>query len=259
MSLSSSLDVYQQEVDLLVKQAKNALAAAQKLQKAVATGMLRDIEGLRTAAVKQAGTLAESATACPEFEFDTAEYLGEEGDFLPELQQAAEDAGVSLKVSEGVVFCYPVLLRREAAMAAVRIDKRLVYQLRPELLTAELKKLQSKPPRTNPARFIESLFAAYELARAERGLTDYIPVPLTALYDVLTILPGISKDFTLLDFIREIYFLDSGDLKTTRKGYNISFTNSTGTRMKAAKIYKFVTRDGLEQQYAEIKFTPPVG
>ncbi len=259
MSLGTSLDAYQQEVDALVKQAKNTLAAAQKLQKAVATGTLRDIEGLRTNATKQTETLAERATALPAFEFDTAEYLGEEGDFLPELQQAAEDAGVSLKVSEGVVFCYPVLLRREAAMSAVRIDKRLVYQLRPELLAVELKKLQSKPPRTNPARFIESLYAAYELARAERDLTDYIPIPLATLYDILTILPGTSKDFTLLDFIREIYFLDSGDQKATRKGYHISFTNSTGTRMKAAKIYKFVTRDGLEQQYAEIKFTPPVG
>jgi len=256
MSLSVILDEYNKSVTAWLEQAKKSVAAAQKLQKAVAGGNLRDMEKLRQAANAAAELALQRAGECPPLDFDAAAYLAEGGAFLPELLAAAEKAGVRLYERDGIIFCYPVLVRTEPDFSAVRIDKKLEPNVRPEVLAAQLKKMQSKDPKAKPERFIETLFEAYELVLAKRKIDAYIDIPLTQIYEVLTLLPGADKEYTLLDFTREVYFLDISEVTTTKKGFQMSLPASTSSHQRSAKALKFVARDGTEKTYVAIKFTP---
>jgi hypothetical protein len=255
VGLSAELEEYNKVVSAWLDQAKKGSAAIQRLQKAVTTGNVRDLERLRQAARSAGEAAGQRGKDCGPFEFDAAAYLSPGGGFLDELIQAAEKAGVRLSERDGVVFSYPVLVRAEPASSAIRIDKKLVSTIRPETVAAILKQAQSKEPKARPDRFIETLFEAYELVRAQRKIDAYIDQPLTRIYDVLTLLPG--SDYTLLDFTRDIYFLDVSGISETRKGFRMSLPASTVSRERSARILRFVTRDGYEKNYAAIKFTPP--
>jgi hypothetical protein len=249
------LDAYNKLVSAWLDQAKRQTSAIQRLQKAVATGNLRDIEKLRLAAESATAVARVRAAECPPFEFDADAYLARDGEFLPELLEAAEKAGVRLSEREGVIFSYPLLLRPEPNSTAVRVDKKLVPTLRPETLAALLKQAQGRDPKSRPQQFIETLLEAYELVRAKRGIDAYIDQPLVRLHEVLTILPG--TDYSLLDFTRDLYFLDISEVTETRRGYRMSLPASTVSRERNARILRFVTRDGFEKEYASIRFTPP--
>ena len=255
MTLSDKLDEYNKGVSAWLDQAKKATAAIHKLERAVATGNLRDLEKLRQAARAAAENAAQRGAECPSFEFDATEYLTQRQGFIEELIQAAEKAGVRLYEREGTIFSYPVLLRPDPPNSAIRIDKKRVTSIRPETVAGMLKQAQSKDPKAKPQQFIETLFDAYELVRAQRKIDAYIDQPLTRIYDVLTLLPGL--DYTLLDFTRDIYFLDTSGWDKTRKGYLMSLTASTVSREKSAKVLQFVTREGYGKDYAAIRFSPP--
>jgi hypothetical protein len=252
MALNDILNEYEKPVTAWVDATKKQLATVVKLQKAVQEGNLRDIEKLRTAALAATNTLTSVALNCPPFDFDSPAYLSTEGEFLSDLKEAAEKAGVSLFERDGVIFAYPVLVRSEPDIPAVRIDKTLVFSLRPSVLASLLKRFQAKDPKSRPERFIETLFSAYELVRGN----TYVDVPLTKIYDVLTLLPGSEKDYTVLDFTRDLYFLDISGVIQTKKGFILSLPASTSTREKKVKPLPFVDRQGREKLYATIKFTP---
>lgn len=257
MKLEAALAEYETGVKAWHDAAKKQAAAVAKLEKAVAHGNLRDVEKLRQAAQNAAQNVAEKAEAVVPLDFDVARYLAPGGGFLPELESAAQAAGVRLAERDGVIFCYPVLLRAEADIAAVRIDKKLEFNLRPNVLASFLKKAQAQEPKSKSAQFIETLCEAYELLRAGQNTEGYIDRPLLEIYRVLTLLPGASKDYTLLDFTRDVYFLDTSGIGETKKGYRLSLPSSTASREGAkGKRLHFVTRDGAEKEYSTVKFTP---
>jgi len=257
VSLSAKLDEYNKGVSAWLEQARKQTAAVQRVQKAVATGNVRDLDRLLQAARTAAENAAQAAEACGEFEFDTAGYLAREGAFLEELKEAAEKAGVTLSERDGNVFSYPVIVTREPALSAVRIDKKLTPTIRPETLAATLKQLQSRDPKSRPQQFLEVLLEAYELVRARRKIADYVDIPLTRVYEVLTLLPG--ADYSLLDFTRDLYFLDTSGVQATREGYTFSLPASTVSHQRGARVLRFVTRDGFEKDFASVRFTPPSG
>jgi hypothetical protein len=255
LSLSAELDAYNRSITAWLEQAKKATAAVQRLQKAVARGNVRELERLRQAAHAAAMEARRRADECSPFAFDAEAYLAPGGEFLEELISAAEKAGVRLSERDGVIFSYPVIVRPEPASAAVRIDKKLVSSIRPETVAAMLKQLQSKEPKARPRQFIEILFEAYEYVRMKRKIDAYIDQPLPRIYDVLTLLPG--ADYSMLDFTRDLYFLDISDVEETRAGYRLSLPASTGTRERSSRSLRFVDRDGFEKVYMSIRFTPP--
>jgi hypothetical protein len=250
------LDAYAKEVAGWLDQSKKVVSAVQRLQKAVANGNVRDIEKLRATARAAQESARQYGEGIAPLAFDAAAYLTPEGEFIPELQAAAERAGVKLFVRDGIIFCYPVLIHLAPELSAVRVEKRLEPNMRPEVLAAQLKKLQSREPKSRPDRYIEALFDAYQLVRARRRLDAYIDIPLLQIYEVLTLLPGAEKDYTLLDFTRDLYFLDLSGITVTKKGFEMSLPASTVSRERSTKILKFVTRDGNEEEFAAIKFTP---
>ena len=81
-------------------------------------------------------------------------------------------------------------------------------------------------------------------------------MPLKRIYDILTLRPGSSKEYSLLDFTREIYFLDRSGITDTKKGFRMTLTASTASRERQGELLRFVTRDGHEKLYAGIKFNP---
>jgi len=257
LGLTETLDEYDKTVAAWLELSKKQTAAVQKLQKAIETGNLRDMEKLRQAALNATQKASMQADDCPALEFDASAYLSPNGEFLAELKRAAEKASVRLSERDGIIFSYPVLVRPEPNTPGVRIDKRLDLNIRPETLVAMLKKLQGKDPKARPLQFIEVLYEGYELVRAKRKIDAYIDLPLSQIYDVLTLLPGTRGDYTLLDFTRDVYFLSSSDVQTTRNGFRMSLPASTVSRERNAKILPFVTRDGYEEQFASIRFTPP--
>ena len=258
MSLTETLDEYGESVTAWLEQSKEATKEIRKLEKAVQRGNLRGIEKLRLNAKEASERLSKLALDCPAFDFNAGEYLDANGGFVPELLRAAEDAGVRLYERDGVIFCYPALVRAEPSLAAVRVDKKLEFNVRPEVLAGLLKKTQSKEPKARPERFIEVLFAAYQLIVDKRKRYAQAGVPLTEVHKVLTLLPGANRDYTLLDFTRDLYLLDSSGIEKTRSDYRVMvLPASTGSRERSTKILRFVTRDGRERQYASIKFSAP--
>ncbi len=257
MNLHDTLAEYEKPVTTWLDAAKKQVAAITKLQKAVQDGNLRDVEKLRSAALNAANTASEVAQNCEPLEFDTTAYLSEPEQFTSELMETAQKAGVSLFERDGTIFSYPVLVRAEPEIGAVRIDKTLFFSLRPSVLANLLKRFQAKDPKARPERFIETLLSAYELVRVRDGYPPGVDVPLVSIYGVLTLLPGSEKEYTLLDFTRDLYFLDISDVQETKKGSVITFPASTSTREKRAKPLPFVDRQGREKLYATLKFTPP--
>ena len=257
MALNDVLDEYDKTVVPWADQTKRTLAAVQKLRKAVADGNLRDVEKLRVAARTATDGIQERADACSPLEFDTAGYLGPDGGFVQELKAAADAAGVRLFERDGTIFCYPVLVRPLPDRQAVRIDKSSKTTLRPAVLVAILKGLQNRETKGRPEAFIESLLRAYQILRAQRGMEGYNDVPLTGIYELLTLLPGSDREYTMLDFAREIYLLDSSGVTRTRRGFEISFPASTVSRERSGKMIRFVTREGFDKDYAALKFSPP--
>lgn len=256
MNLDETLSRHEKGVSAWLDAAKKQVAALAKLQKAAQDGNLRDLGKLHAAARTAADSAQAAAEGCAPLEFDAPAYLAPGGGFVPELIDAAERAGVSLFERDGVVFSYPVLLRPEPDLAAVRVDKALVFSLQPAVLAAILKKLQAREPKAKPERFLETLFSAYQLVRGER---PYLDLPLTDIYAALTLMPGSEKEYTLLDFARDLYFLDTSGITQTRKGYTLSLPASTSTRGSKVKPIPFVDRQGREKLYATLKFTPPEG
>ena len=255
MTLSETLDEHKKTITAWLTQAKKETQAVQKLAKAVEMGNLRDLEKLRQAALSAGEAAGQQAASCPPLEFDTAQYLSPSGGYLAELTEAARQEGVTLYERDGVLFCYPVLVRLEPEVRAVRIDKKLEFNLHPKALALRLKKEQGNEPKTKPEQFLETLFQAYRIVRDSEYDKAAVAVPLKRIYDVLTLRPGSARDYTLLDFTREIYFLDRSGVTQTRKGARLTLTASTASRERQGSLLKFVTRDGHEKLYAGIKFT----
>ncbi len=255
LTLSETLDEYKKNINAWVMQSKRETQAVQKLCKAVEMGNLRDLEKLRQAAQASGEASSKQAALCQPLEFGVAEYLSPQGGYLLELTGVAEQEGVSLYERDGVLFCYPVLVRLEPEARAVRIDKKLEFNIHPKALTARLKKEQGNEPKTKPEQFIESLFNAYRIIRDGEYQGAGVAVPLKRVYDILTLRPGSDKEYTLLDFTREVYFLDRSGITETKRGFRLALTASTASRERQGDLLKFVTRDGHEKLYAGIKFT----
>lgn len=255
MSLDAALDDYAENVNTWLEATKKEIAAVAKLQKAVLSGNVRDLEKLRQSARNAAAVATQRAADCVPLTFDAATHL--RNGYLDELEDAARKSNVKLYERDGVLFCYPSLVRLEPELMAVRIDKKLEANIRPSVLVAQLKKAQSTEPKSKPERFIEALANAYLLLRARKNLENYIDLPLSEVHDLLTLLPGLVKEYSLLDFTRDLYFLDISGVVETKNGLRMSLPASTVSRERSVKILPFVTRDGHEKQYAAIRFTPP--
>jgi hypothetical protein len=134
---------------------------------------------------------------------------------------------------------------------AVEIDRKAVTAIRPSRLVRLLKANAEKKPRSSPEKFIEVLHGAYRIitdqAHHGSGAT------LREIYEVLTLMPDVRRDYTPADFGRDLFFLDRSGKTDTKSGARVSFPTATGTK-GGAKVFSFVAPDGEVVKYYGIRF-----
>jgi hypothetical protein len=229
----------------VVKEIKRAKAAA-------GSGTMRDLHKALEAAEQLADALRDSVrTLRSGWQFDEREHL-ESGAYTAELIETARERGVRLFEQDERILSYPSVARVLPADAALEIDRKRERRIRPSVVAEHLKKLQQRQPRFKAEQFLESLHRAYKLALAEQGRLPGAAVRLLDLYQILTVLPGQSREYSKQEFARDLYLLDESGAKETRDGLRVSFPAATGT--KTSGTLSTVNKEGELKTYFGIAF-----
>ncbi len=249
----------EQDVEITQKTAAAVSRAIKVLQKAAREGEVRKLHSALNAALQAIQALdRQFANTREGWSFDVDGYLGS-GAFARELMEAARKQGVRIFEQDERLFCYPSLVRVLPAFQSVQVDKKRDARVRPSVLARLLKENQERPPRFKPEPFLESLYEAYQkLDSAQKGkhMRSGRVVRLLDIYNLLTILPGQTREYTQLEFTRDIYLLDGSGVTQTKKGAAVSFPASTGTKSLTG-ILNIVTQTGREKTYYGIAFDIP--
>jgi len=258
-TLEAALTSLERDAEATARAAAAATRAIKALQKVVKQGELRKLDaaiGAANQAVKALGQ--QFANTKDGWSFDTEGYLSS-GEFAKELIECARKQGVNIREQDELLYCYPSLIRVLPGEQCVKIDKAKESRLRPTVLASHLKEVQQRPPRFRAEAFLESLYEAYRrLNPPQKGLLTRVGrvVRLLQIYDLLTILPGQSREYTKAEFARDIYLLDRSGVTRTRNGAVVDFPASTGTKTPSATIM-VITESGREKTYFGISFETP--
>ncbi len=256
--LEQTLAKIERDSDLLVKSVTEAAAAVKKIRTAASVG---DFQKLRLALeeANQAASRFQKGleSTNQSWEFDEVAYLSG-AEFQQDLLAMAEQLGVDLIEHEGTLCAYPALVRVHPHDRAVSIDRVRETRLRPSLLIKRLKDLQTRPHRFKPHEFLTILYSAYSIAVGIRGkhlLGTGLVIPLMEIYELLTMLPRQSFEYTRQEFARDLYFLDKSGVAQTKKGHHLHFHASTGIK-DATKTLSVITQGGRLRTYYGTSFTP---
>ena len=180
--------------------------------------------------------------------------------YVEELKTVAHLQGLQVFERDGRLIAYPSLVRVLPGEKAVQINRRQKSTIRPSWVAAELQRLQKKPPKFRPLPFLESLYQAYA-ALTGTSNTDQLKlggvgqvVQLMRIYELFTGLPGANREYSQLDFARDLYSLETSGTRTVAAGAVVSFPASTGTR-GARNTLTFIGPDGESTVYYGIQFT----
>lgn len=255
-SLEQALTRTEAEADAACKAATTALRTLKKFRAAAQTGNLRDLQkAIETAGQALAALEQQFEKSKASWAFNEETYLAD-GAFVSEVLTTATQAGVSIYERDERLYCYPSLIRVLPNDRAVVIDKTRERRLRPSVLVQHLRALQNKPVRFKSEAFLESLYDAYSTAVKTRGKerreTSAI-VPLVEIYNLLTLLPGQSKEYARQEFARDLYLLDQSGVTTVRNSATVSFHAARGNEA-ASKVIQIVTQDGQAKTYYGISF-----
>jgi hypothetical protein len=225
-SLEKALAKTEADADAALKASTAAVSSIKKFRTAAQTGNLRELRKTIEAAEQAITTLRQQFTNAKEdWVFDEEAYLSGRY-FISEILETAKQIGLEISERDNILYCYPFLIRILPGERSIRIDKMWERRLRPSVLAKHLKDRQSKPSRFKPEAFLESLFSAYEIVVAPRGKelsNTGIVIKLRDIYDLLTLLPGQSKEYSTQEFARDIYLLDLSQVTRTKKGLIVAF------------------------------------
>lgn len=255
VSLEKALAKTESDADAAFKAATATVSSLKKFRAAAHSGDLRELRKAIEAADQAITALRQQfANAKEGWDFNEEAYLSGRN-FLSEILQTAKQMGVKVFEQDDRLYCYPFLIRILANERSVLIDKLREKRLRPSVLVRHLKDLQNKPVRFKPETFLECLFTAYRHAVAERKDLSWtgVVVKLRYIYELLTLLPGQSKEYSLQEFARDIYLLDQRRVNRTKNGQIVSFPASTGTK-SGTNIITVITQGGHEKKYYGITF-----
>ena len=247
--------------DSVLTALNEAAVVARQLRKASQDGNIAAIRRLNqrlgtvTDAITQA--VSNAVTAWPFTEEEERQYL--EQSYSSELQSEAGKRGVQVFERDGRLIAHPLVMRVLPGDRAVRIDRRQTSTVRPSKIVADLEKLQKSPARFRSQPFLESLYEGY-LALAQADTADRLRlgavgqvVRLDRIYNLFTGLPGSRREYSLLDFARDLYTLQESGVREVRSGAKVSFPASTGTRSPRGTI-SFVGPGGEAVLFYGIQF-----
>ena len=252
----------EQAADSVLQALGDVSRLARQLQRDAKAG---NIAGIRRGTVRLEESLGlireqvgKAARAWPFAQEDEPAYL--QNRYAAELQEVAGENGLQLFERDGRLIAHPSVLRVLPGERAVRIDRRQSSAIRPTKIVADLAKLQRSPPRFRHQPFLESLYSAY-LALAQSDTADRLQlggvgqvVRLDRIYNLFTGLPGARREYSQLDFARDLYSLESSGVNEVRSGARVTFPASTGTRNPRGTI-SFVGPNGEPILYYGIQFT----
>jgi len=237
------------------RQAKAVLAGLRTLRRQAAAGIVAGLTRRLEQLPALVEPLAEALrTASTSFSYD-AEAAFNGRPYLQELQAEAAAKGLILVERDGRITAFPLLLKLEPAIPAVRVGRRLERQLRPGVLTALLRKAQDKSA-FNADAFLNMLFrAATHLARSDARSDEPRPgavVSLLDIYELLTLRPGAATDYPREAFAVDLLRLDRAPDTRTQHGHLFSLPASTGSKGRSRlAVYD---EQGAEHVYVGIAF-----
>lgn len=249
--------------DSVLRASLDQVKQARQLKKAAQEGNIAAIRRLSERVALGADTVRQAAAnavqAWPFPEESEREYLQES--YLGELQAAAKAGGLSAFERDGRLIAHPSIVRVAAGDRAVAVNRKQSASIRPTRVVEGLQRLQKSPPRFSPQQFLESLHMVYGRLTRDRTIGDRLPinspglvVRLAEMYEVMTALPGYKRDYSQLDFARDLHRLETSGVTQTRSGERVSFPASTGTRALGGLI-SFIDADGQSIPYYGITFT----
>ncbi len=256
ISLESALAKTETDADAAFKAATAVVSSLKKFRTAAQSGTLRELRKTIDTAEQAITALRQQFTNAKEdWVIDETSYLSSNS-FIQEILKTAEQAGLKIFEQDDRLYCYPFLIRILPGEQSILIDKAREKRLRPSVLVKHLKDLQSKPSRFKSEAFLESLYSAYKTAVKTRGqemIDTGVVIKLLEIYDLLTLLPGQSKEYSRQEFTRDIYLLDQSHVTKTKEGFSVTFPASTGTKSTTGTI-TVITQDGHEKKYYGISF-----
>jgi hypothetical protein len=240
--------------------AKSALGELKRAHNGARLGRMRELNRSLSEGSAAAKRLAEEMAAAAAWRFDVEPYLAE-GGYLDELLQEADRAGLKLFERDGRIYCFPMLLTLSGKDAAVMIDRKPERRLRPRELIRILSDRQKRPQRFNEQKLLETLFDAYSRlgTRFLRNWSQQAPgpgpvVPLLAIYELLTLLPGVERSYPKEEFARDILLLDRRPDLRTRDGRRFALPAATGTKVGGRRL-TVIDQQGREKTYVGIRFS----
>ena len=248
--------------DSTLKSATDLVKLARQLQKAAKDGNIAAIKRTQSRLDDALGNLRQAVVnAVESWPFDDGEeeqYLKDS--YTTELRRAASEQGLEIHERDGQLISYPSIVRILPGERAVRIDRKKVSTIRPSYLTGILLQNQEKPGRYPAGRFLEALYQVYsELAKEDssdrlmKGGPGRV-VPLARIYRLFTSMPGSGRDYTPMDFARDLYQLETSGVTKTKSGATVSFHAAAATRGTKG-VFTFVGPKGQDVQYYGVRFT----
>ena len=248
--------------DSTLKSATDLVKLARQLQKAAKDGNIAAVKRTQSRLDDALGNLRQAVVnAVESWPFDDGEeeqYLKDS--YTTELRRAASEQGLEIHERDGQLISYPSIVRILPGERAVRIDRKKVSTIRPSYLTGILLQNQEKPRRYPAGRFLEALYQVYsELAKEDSSdrLMMGGPgrvVPLAKIYRLFTSMPGSGRDYTPMDFARDLYQLETSGVTKTKSGATVSFHAAAATRGTKG-VFTFVGPKGQDVQYYGVRFT----
>ena len=260
MTLERSLVDLETKLETAEKAHKIASAGLKKAKQQAKFGQLRDL-GKSLAEVRQfAKQFAdEVADADTSWKFDYESYFSS-GDYLRELKSVAEAKGLTLTEKDGRIHCFPMLLTLSAKDAVVLVDRKPQRNVRPYELVKLLLSIQNRPRKSNEGKLLEAVFEAYcclgpryqkDWSRDAEGIAP--AVPLVDIHTLLTLLPGLDREYPREEFARDIHILSAHPDLRTKNGRRFTLTASTGSKASGQRL-TVVDQQGRETTYVGIRF-----
>ena len=248
--------------DSLDSALRGASAATKRLKKAAQDGNIgairRETERLNVEVTTVRQAVSNAKNAWP-FEAEQERGYLEHG-YSDEIRDMAARRGLDAFSIDGRIVAHPSVLSVSSGDSSIRINRQKSQAIRPKAVVERLKELQIKPPRFNTQQFLESLYSAYlELvdretnSRLKLGQSGEVIV-LKRLYNLMTGLPGAKREYTELEFARDLHTLATSTQSVTKNGSRASFPASTSTR-RGKDVIRFIDQRGQEVFYYGITFS----
>jgi len=229
---------------------KSASQALKKAQDAARTGNLRELKRVLDAASDAAEAYLRNVRGAQNtWAFSGEDYLASD-QYLDEVRTTAAELGASgMRLLDGRLYSYPHIVRAEPRELAIRIGKKRHAGVRPSHVARILKGAQAKPQQGNLEPILHAIEQVYlHLTKGELGHA----VLLREIHATLTLLPGSGREYSLDDFVMDVYRLDLSGPHVTRANRQFDLPASTSAR--AGRGIRFATREGEEKLYSTIRF-----